>query len=55
MSPAQSPLLLPLAALFVAFFVAPLIVLVALSLNADTAGTSLTAANYLKFFTDRFN
>jgi putative spermidine/putrescine transport system permease protein len=48
-------LLLPRAALFVAFFVAPLIVLLALSLSADPAGTSLTAANYLKFFTDRFN
>ena len=42
MTSSPSPLLLPLAALFVAFFV-------------DTAGTSLTAANYLKFFTDRFN
>ena len=49
----QSPLVLPLAALFVAFFVAPLIVLVALSLTADTA--AWTAANYVKFFTDRFN
>ena len=49
----QSPLVLPLAALFVAFFVAPLIVLLALSLTADTA--AWTAANYVKFFTDRFN
>jgi len=55
MTSSPSPLLLPLAALFVAFFVAPLIVLVALSVSVDTAGTSLTAANYLKFFTDRFN
>src|SRR5499427_5556185 len=55
MTSSPSPLLLPLAALFVAFFVAPLIVLVALSVSTDTAGTSLTAANYVKFFTDRFN
>src|SRR5438552_13987097 len=55
MTSSPSPLLLPLAALFVAFFVAPLIVLVALSVSVDTAGTSLIAANYLKFFTDRFN
>ena len=47
--------MLPLAALFVAFFVAPLIVLLALSLNADTATATWTAANYVKFFTDRFN
>src|SRR5262249_62202123 len=53
MTSSQSPLVLPLAALFVAFFVAPLIVLVALSLTADTA--AWTAANYVKFFTDRFN
>src|SRR5262249_57687549 len=53
MTTSQSRLVLPLAALFVAFFVAPLIVLVALSLTADTA--AWTAANYVKFFTDRFN
>jgi len=47
--------MLPLAALFVAFFVAPLIVLLALSLHADTATATWTAANYVKFFTDRFN
>ena len=47
--------MLPLAALFVAFFVAPLIVLLALSLNADTATATWTAANYVKFFADRFN
>src|SRR6516225_8549141 len=55
MTSSPTPLLLPLAALFVAFFVAPLIVLVALSLNADTAAATWTAANYVKFFTDRFN
>src|SRR3989475_7598588 len=53
MSSNQSPLVLSPAALFVAFFVAPLIVLLALSLTADTA--AWTAANYVKFFTDRFN
>ena len=47
--------MLPLAALFVAFFVAPLIVLLALSLHADLATATWTAANYVKFFTDRFN
>jgi putative spermidine/putrescine transport system permease protein len=47
--------MLPLAALLVAFFVAPLVVLLALSLNADTAMATWTAANYVKFFTDRFN
>src|SRR5215468_6586190 len=55
MTSSPTPLMLPLAALFVAFFVAPLIVLVALSLTADTSMTAWTAANYLKFFTDRFN
>jgi putative spermidine/putrescine transport system permease protein len=44
-----------LAALFVAFFVAPLVVLLALSLATDTSMTSFTAAHYVKFFTDRFN
>src|SRR3989441_1761981 len=55
MTSSPTSLLLPLAALFVAFFVAPLIVLVALSLNADTAVTALAAGHYGKFFTDRFN
>src|SRR5438132_12040098 len=55
MTSSPTSLLLPLAALFVAFFVAPLIVLVALSLTADTAMTTWTAAHYVKFFTDRFN
>src|SRR5215470_10555029 len=55
MTSSPTSLLLPLAALFVAFFVAPLIVLLALSLNADTATATWTAANYVKFFTDRFN
>src|SRR5215475_8751333 len=51
----ESPLVLPLAALFVAFFVAPLAVLVMLSLHTDTNMTTFTFAHYIKFFTDRFN
>ncbi len=51
----ESKLVLPLAALFVAFFVAPLFVLIALSLSTDTNLAAFTAANYLKFFGDRFN
>jgi putative spermidine/putrescine transport system permease protein len=52
---ADSKLVLPLAALFVAFFVAPLAVLVMLSLHTDTNMTAFTAAHYVKFFTDSFN
>src|SRR6266446_901337 len=55
MTSSPTPLMLPLAALFVAFFAAPLIVLLALSLHADTTTATWTAANYGKFFTDRFN
>ena len=55
MNHSDSPLVLPLAALFVAFFVAPLVVLTGLSLATDTSMTSFTAAHYVKFFTDRFN
>jgi putative spermidine/putrescine transport system permease protein len=51
----ESALALPLTALFAAFFVAPLCVLIALSLHADAAMRSWTLANYLKFFTDAFN
>jgi putative spermidine/putrescine transport system permease protein len=51
----ESALALPLTALFVAFFVAPLCVLIALSLHADAAMRTWTLANYLKFFTDAFN
>jgi putative spermidine/putrescine transport system permease protein len=51
----DSPLVLPLAALFVAFFIAPLCVLVALSLAKDANIASFTAASYVKFFTDSFN
>src|SRR5229473_8644506 len=48
-------LVLPLAALFAAFFVAPLGVLVALSLSVDTEIRALTVGHYVKFFTDSFN
>jgi putative spermidine/putrescine transport system permease protein len=51
----ESRLVIPLAALFVAFFVAPLIVLIALSLHRDMAMTTWTLANYARFFTDPFN
>jgi putative spermidine/putrescine transport system permease protein len=51
----ESRLVLPLAALFAAFFVAPLIVLVALSLHHDMTSAPWTFANYARFFTDSFN
>jgi putative spermidine/putrescine transport system permease protein len=51
----QSALALPLAALFVAFFVAPLCILVALSLHGEAAMRTWTFAHYIKFFTDSFN
>ena len=51
----ESRLVIPLAALFAAFFVAPLAVLIALSLHRDTAMTAWTLANYARFFTDSFN
>jgi putative spermidine/putrescine transport system permease protein len=55
MNATDSKLALPLAALFVAFFVAPLLVLLALSLHTDVAMKTWTAANYAKFFTDPFS
>ena len=55
MNDRQSALVLPLAALFVAFFVAPLCILVVLSLHAEAAMRTWTLANYTKFFTDAFN
>ncbi len=55
MQSADIKLVLPLAALFVAFFVAPLCVLIALSLSTDARMHELTAAHYVKFFTDSFN
>ena len=48
-------LVLPLAGLFVAFFAAPLAVLLAMSFARDAEMHSLTLANYAKFFTDPFN
>lgn len=48
-------LALPLAALFVAFFVAPLCVLVVLSLQAGAEGGALTLAHYARFFGDSLN
>lgn len=51
----ESWLALPLAAVFVVFFVAPLCVLIALSLHGESAMRTWTAANYVKFFTDTFN
>lgn len=55
MNVAESRLVLPLAALFVAFFVAPLLVLIVLSLHGEEAIRTWTFANYVKFFTDPFN
>jgi putative spermidine/putrescine transport system permease protein len=51
----DSPLVLPLAALFVACFIAPLCVLIALSLSKDANIAAFTGGNYVKFFTDPFN
>jgi putative spermidine/putrescine transport system permease protein len=51
----ESALTLPLAALFVAFFVAPLVVLIFLSLHGEALMKTWTLANYVKFFTDSFN
>jgi putative spermidine/putrescine transport system permease protein len=51
----ESALALPLVAVFVAFFIAPLCILVALSLHGDAAMRTWTLANYTKFFTDAFN
>lgn len=48
-------LVLPLAALFVAFFIAPLCVLVALSLSAGPEVRPTSLAQYVKFFGDSFN
>ena len=45
----------PLAALFVAFFVAPLCILLMMSLSTGAEMKGFSAGNYVKFFTDRFN
>jgi putative spermidine/putrescine transport system permease protein len=55
MGASRSRLALPLAAVFVACFVAPLCVLLVLSLHGDIAMTTWTPHNYLSFFTDRFS
>jgi putative spermidine/putrescine transport system permease protein len=49
------PLALPLAALFVVCFIAPFVVLVAMSLHADAQMTTWSVAQYVKFFGDTFN
>jgi putative spermidine/putrescine transport system permease protein len=51
----ESRLALPLTAVFVGFFVAPLLILIVLSLHGDAATRTLTLTNYIKFFTDPFN
>jgi putative spermidine/putrescine transport system permease protein len=51
----ESWLALPLAALFVAFFLAPLGVLVGVSLYAEPEMRTLSVAQYAKFFGDPFN
>jgi putative spermidine/putrescine transport system permease protein len=48
-------LVLPLAAVFAVFFVAPLLVLVVMSLSRDAGMHALTLGHYIKFFTDPFN
>ena len=55
MNASDSKLALPLAALFVAFFIAPLLILLALSLHSDVAMRTWTLANYAKFFSDSFS
>jgi putative spermidine/putrescine transport system permease protein len=55
MSGSDARLVLPLTAIFVACFIAPLLVLALLSLHGDIAMTDWTFDNYIKFFTDRFN
>jgi putative spermidine/putrescine transport system permease protein len=55
MSGSDFKLVLPLAALFAVFFVAPLLVLVAMSLATDAEMHALTLAHYVRFFSDSFN
>jgi putative spermidine/putrescine transport system permease protein len=49
------PLAMPLAAVFIVCFIAPFIVLVALSLHVEAPLQSLSFAEYRKFFGDVFN
>ena len=51
----EAPLALPLAAFFVAFFVAPLCVLVGVSLFAEPEMRTWSVGQYVKFFGDPFN
>jgi putative spermidine/putrescine transport system permease protein len=51
----SSALALPLTALFAAFFVAPLVVLVGLSLTPRQGEAGLTLSHYTTFFGDRFH
>src|SRR6201981_3471310 len=55
MGGSDSKLVLPLAAIFAGFFVAPLVVLLLVSLHGDIAMSSWTVGNYTKFLTDSFN
>jgi putative spermidine/putrescine transport system permease protein len=48
-------LVLPLTAVFAVCFVAPLLVLVAMSLSSDAELHAPTLSHYTKFFTDSFN
>jgi len=52
---ADLKLVLPLTALFAVFFIAPLCILIVMSLSTDAEMHAFTAANYVKFFTDAFN
>jgi len=52
---ASSQLALPLAALFATFFVAPLVVLVVLSLATQQGAGDFTLAHYKEFFGDRYH
>jgi len=51
----EAPLALPLTAFFVACFVAPLCVLVGVSLFAEPEMKTLSAQQYARFLTDAFN
>jgi putative spermidine/putrescine transport system permease protein len=55
MNASEAKLALPLAALFIAFFIAPLLVLLSLSLHSDVTMKAWTLSNYTKFFTDSFS
>src|SRR5882757_83027 len=52
---ADIKLVLPLTALFAVFFIAPLCVLIIMSLSTDAEMHAFTAAHYVKFFGDAFN